>query len=175
MRIPIESATSYRGRNARPNWVTLMLFIALALTAGALGYLFSPAHSPSVAHWYAALTKPPWLAPERWFGPIWIALYCLMGSAAWLVSRERYHGKRNAALAAYFLQLALNALWAPLFFGTGNIGAGLFVLVALWLTVGWTIRAFAPVRALAAVLLAPYFFWITYAMALNFSLWRLNQ
>ena len=96
-------------------------------------------------------------------------------TAAWLVSGERYHAKRNAALAAYFLQLALNAAWAPLFFGAWNIGAGLFVLVALWLTVAWTIRAFAPVRATAAVMLVPYVVWITYAMALNFSVWRLNQ
>jgi translocator protein len=175
MRIPIDSPTSYRGRNARPNWVTLMLFVGLALGAGALGFVFSPAHSPATAHWYAGLAKPPWTAPSHWFGPTWIALYCLMGTAAWLVSSERYHAKRNAALAAYFLQLALNAAWAPLFFGAWNIGAGLFIMVALWLTVAWTLRAFAPVRAAAAVLLVPYFVWITYAMALNFSVWRLNQ
>ena len=175
MRIPVESPTSYRGRNARPNWVTLMLFLGLALGAGVLGFLFSPAHSPAAAHWYTGLAKPPWTAPGSWFAPVWVVLYCLMATAAWLVSGERYHAKRNAALAAYFLQLALNAAWAPLFFGAWNIGAGLFVLVALWLTVAWTIRAFAPVRATAAVMLVPYFVWITYAMALNFSVWRLNQ
>lgn len=36
MRIPIENPTSYRGRNARPNWVTLALFIGVALGAGAI-------------------------------------------------------------------------------------------------------------------------------------------
>ena len=175
VRIQIDNPTSYRGRNARPNWITLLLFVGLALGAGALGFLFSPAHSPAVAHWYAGLAKPAWTAPDRWFGPVWIALYCLMGTAAWLVSRERYHAKRNAALVAYFLQLVLNAAWAPLFFGAGNLGAGLFIMVALWLTVAWTIRAFATVRAAAVLMLVPYFVWITYAMALNFSVWRLNQ
>ena len=68
--------------------------------------LFSPAHSPATAQWYAGLAKPPWMPPSRWFGPVWIALYCLMGTAAWLVSRERYHERRSAALLAYFLQLA---------------------------------------------------------------------
>lgn len=175
MRILIESPTSYRGRNARPNWITLMLFVGLALGAGAIGYPFSPAHSPAVAHWYAGLAKPPWAPPGRWLGPVWIVLYCLMGTAAWLVSRERYHERRSGALAAYFLQLVLNAAWAPLFFGTLNVGAGLFITVALWLAVAWTIRAFAPVRAAAAWMLVPYLAWTTYAMALNFSLWRLNQ
>jgi tryptophan-rich sensory protein len=175
MRIPVDSHTSYRGRNARPNWITLMLFLGLAAGAGAVGFLFSPAHSPDTAHWYAGLAKPSWSAPGRWFGPVWIVLYCLMGTAAWLVSRERYHDNRGRALGAYFLQLALNAAWAPAFFGAANLGAGLFIMVALWLTVAWTVRAFAAVRAAAALLLVPYFFWVTYAMALNFSVWRLNQ
>lgn len=175
MRIPIESPTSYRGRNARPNWVTLGLFVGVALGAGAIGFLFSPAHSPAAAQWYAGLAKPPWTAPSRWFGPVWIALYCLMGAAAWLVSRERYHERRSPALAAYFLQLVLNAAWAPLFFGAANVGAGLFIMVALWLALAWTIRAFAPVRAAAAWMLVPYLAWTTYALALNFSVWRLNQ
>ena len=157
MRIPIENQTSYRGRNARPNWVMLMLFVGVALGAGAIGFLFSPAHSPATAQWYAGLAKPPWIAPSRWFGPVWTTLYCLMGTAAWLVSRERYHERRSAALAAYFLQLVLNAAWAPLFFGAGNIGAGLFLMVALWLALAWTISAFAPVRAAAAWHARPLF------------------
>ena len=69
-----------------------------------------------------------------------------MGIAAWLVWRERYHRKHTAALLAYTVQLLLNALWAPLFFGASNIGAGLFVVVALWLAIIWTIREFRSVR-----------------------------
>ena len=175
MRIPVESPTCYRGRNARPNWVTLMLFLGLALGAGVLGFLFSPAHSPAAAHWYAGLAKPPWTAPGSWFGPVWVVLYCLMATAAWLVSRRALSREAQRGARGVFPSAALNAAWAPLFFGAWNIGAGLFVFVALWLTVAWTIREFAPVRATAAVMLVPYFVWITYAMALNFSVWRLNQ
>jgi translocator protein len=175
MKIPIESSTTYRGRNARPNYATLALLLALAFGAGAGGYLLSPARSAAAAAWYAALAKPSWVAPSSWFGPVWIALYCLMGFAAWLVSRERYHARYGAALTAYFVQLLLNAAWAPLFFGARNLGAGLFVSVALWIAIVWTIREFLPVRPPAAWLLLPYLGWVTYALALNFSLWRLNQ
>jgi tryptophan-rich sensory protein len=175
MRIPIESSTSYRGRNARPNWITLVGFVGLALAAGAVGLLASPMHSAATGAWYAALSKPPWVLPDAWFGRIWTVLYCLMGCAAWLVSGERYHQRRNAALAAYVVQLLLNAAWAPLFFGARNAGLGLFVIVALWLAIIWTIREFAPVRPAAAWLLAPYLIWVTFAMALNFSIWRRNQ
>jgi tryptophan-rich sensory protein len=174
MRIPIESSTSYRGRNSRPNWLLLLGFIACAVAAGAIGALFSPGASASATAWYASLAKPAWTPPNQWFGPVWATLYVLMGTAVWLVWRERYHRKRAAALLAYALQLLLNALWAPLFFGAKNIGAGLFVIVALWLAIVWTLREFAAVRALAAWLLAPYLGWVSLAVALNLSVWRLN-
>lgn len=174
MRIPIESRTSYRGRNARPNWLALVAFIALGFAAGAVGVVFSPARSPASAAWYASLSKPAWIAPDRWFGPVWTVMYVLMGAAVWLVSRERYHTRLKAALTAYAVQLLLNALWAPLFFGQKNVGAGLFDSVALWLAVLWTLREFFAVRPPAALLLTPYLAWVSFAMAMNFSLWRLN-
>lgn len=175
MRIPVESRTSYRGRNARPNWAALAGFIAAALAAGGIGLLVSPARSAAIAAWYASLSKPPWSPPNAWFGPVWTALYVLMGTAAWLVSRERYHRQRAAALGAYALQLALNAAWVPLFFGARNPGFGLFDIVALWLGIVWTLREFLAVRRTAALLLVPYLAWVSFATALNFSIWRLNQ
>ena len=175
MRIPVESSTSYRGRNARPNWLALIAFVALAFAAGAIGAVFSPARSPAAGVWYASLLKPVWIAPSRWFAFVWTILYVLMGTAVWLVSRERYHARYGTALIAYFVQLLLNAAWAPLFFGARNIGAGLFVTVALWITIAWSMREFISVRPPAAWLMLPYLGWVTYALALNFSLWRLNQ
>jgi tryptophan-rich sensory protein len=174
VRIPIESSTSYRGRNSRPHLPVLAASVVLALGAGAVGALFSPAASPAAAHWYAMLAKPDWLPPQSWFAPVWTVLYVLMGIAAWLIWRERYHRSRNMAMAAYAIQLLLNALWAPLFFGLRNLGAGLFEIVVLWLAVGWTLREFARVRAAAALILAPYFIWTTLATAMNFALWKLN-
>ncbi len=174
MRIPINSSTSYRGRNSRPNWLVLAGFIASALAVGAVGALFSPGVSAAAARWYALLAKPPWTPPASWFGPVWTALYVLMSVAAWLIWRERYHRGRRAALAAYAIQLLLNALWSPLFFGLKNIGAGLFVIVALWLAIVWTIREFAAVKAAPAWMLVPYIAWVSLASALNLAVWKLN-
>jgi len=174
MRIPIESSTSYRGRNSGLNLPALALFLMLALGAGALGAVFSPGFSASAAHWYSGLAKPGWLPPQKWFALIWTALYVMMAIAAWIVWRERYHRKRSVALLAYAVQLLLNALWAPLFFGARNIGAGLFIVVAMWMAIIWTIREFRSVRPLAAGLLIPYVLWVTLAMALNLRIWRLN-
>ena len=174
MRIPIDSATSYRGRNSRPNWLLLAVFIGTALTAGAVDAVFSPAVSATAGRWYAALLKPEWAPPDRWIGPACLALYVLMGTAAWFIWRERYHRGRSAALTAYVIQLLLNAAWAPLFFGAKNIGAGLFVIVALWLSVVWTLREFAAVKAGAAWLLTPYLIGVSAASWLNLAIWKLN-
>ncbi len=175
MRIPIESSTSYRGRNSRPNLPVLAGSVAVALGAGAIGAVFSPGVSARAARWYAMLAKPAWAPPNSWFAPVWIVLYVLMGTAVWLIWRERYHRGRTAALVAYAMQLLLNAAWAPLFFGAGNIGAGLFVSVALWLAIAWTTREFAVVRPAAAWLLAPYLVWVGFASALNVAIWKLHQ
>jgi tryptophan-rich sensory protein len=174
MRIPIESSTSYRGRNARPNWLALLAFIGLALAAGAIGAAFAPGLSAATDQWYAALVKPGFSPPNSWFGPVWSVLYVLMGISVWLIWSERYHRGRRAALGAYAIQLLLNALWAPLFFGAHDIGAGLFVIVALWLAIAWTMREFAAVKAGAAWLLAPYLLWVSFASALNLAIWKLN-
>jgi benzodiazapine receptor len=174
VRIAIESSTSYRGRNSRPNWLILAASIGAALAAGALATVFSPRMSAAANQWYAMLAKPAWAPPRNWLGPVWMALYVLMGTSAWLIWRERYHRGRSAALAAYAIQLLLNALWAPVFFGTGSIGAGLFVTVALWLSIAWTIREFSAVKAAAAWMMAPYLIWVGFAGALNLAIWKMN-
>ncbi|HEY2145505.1 MAG TPA: TspO/MBR family protein [Steroidobacteraceae bacterium] len=174
MRIPIESSTSYRGRNSRPNLPALLLFVVLALGAGAVAYRFSPFGSREAAHWYDMLAKADWLPPRNWLVPVWGTIYVLMAVAAWIVWRERYHRNRTTAIIAYGVQLLLNALWAPLFFGLRNIGLGLFEIVALWVAVGWTLREFVRVRFAAGLMIVPYFLWMTACVAMAFSLWKLN-
>jgi translocator protein len=174
VRIPIESATSYRGRNSRPELPALAVFVGLSLCAGACAYQFSPAGSAAAAQWYATLLKPSWLPPQTWIAPVCAVLYVLMGVSAWLVWRERFHRTRSVAITAYAMQLLLNAAWAPLFFALKNIGLGLFEIVALWSAVGWTVREFARVKPLAAWTLAPYFLGVSFVVAMNLEIWKLN-
>jgi tryptophan-rich sensory protein len=46
--------------------------------------------------------------------------------------------------------------------------------VALWLAVGWMIREFARVKSAAALILVPYFLWVTFVAAINLAVWKLN-
>ena len=77
-------------------------------------------------------------------------------------------------LALFLAQLVLNAAWTPLFFGLHRPGIAFVEIVLLWLAIAATLTAFQPVSRVAAWLLAPYLAWVSFAAALNFTLWRLN-
>lgn len=61
-----------------------------------------------------------------------------------------------------------------LFFGLHWMGMAFADIVLLWLAIAATIAAFRPVSRTAAWLLVPYLSWVSFAAALNFTLWRLN-
>lgn len=130
---------------------------------------------PAVAEWYPGLAKPPLTAPDWVFAPAWLALYTLMGLAAFLVwhGGPRRPGVRPALLV-YAVQLALNGLWSPVFFGLHAVGAALAVIVLLLAVVVETIRRFVALSPVAAGLLVPYALWLAYALYLNAGVWALN-
>lgn len=143
---------------------------ALAITFGAasIASRFPP------SSWYATLTKPAWNPPNWVFGPVWGILYILMAVAAWLVWRQV--GLIGAAipLAVYLLQLILNATWSWLFFGRHSLALAFLEILVLWLAIFWTMILFWRLNVISGVLLLPYLLWVSFASALNFTLWRLN-
>ena len=143
-------------------------WIALTFCAALTGFFIQP------AGYYASLAKPSWSPPAWVFGPVWTALYLMMAVAAWLVWRQGGWRAQRAPLSLYLLQLALNALWTPVFFGLRSPGLALVVIVSLGAAIVLTGRAFRPVSRIASWLLVPYLVWVVFAAALNFSIWRLQ-
>jgi benzodiazapine receptor len=78
-------------------------------------------------------------------------------------------------LGLFLLQLLLNALWSPLFFGLHNPALGFADISLLWLVLLGTVAAFYRAHVTAGLLLVPYLAWVTFAAALNLTLWRLNS
>jgi benzodiazapine receptor len=78
-------------------------------------------------------------------------------------------------LAVFALQLLLNAAWTPLFFGLRRPDLALVEIMMLWGSIAATIVLFHPVSAAAAWLLVPYLAWVSFASALNASIWRRNR
>lgn len=157
------------------SWLALLGWIALAATAGAVGGIASL----DAGAFYGALAKPGWAPPGWVFGPVWSALYVLMGIAAWLVWRARPQtptdrASRRRGLALFVGQLALNALWTWLFFAWRQGAVAFGEIALLWLAVVITTWHFGRVRPLAAYLLVPYLGWVTFATALTWAVWQRN-
>ncbi len=153
---------------SRRCYLALAGWVLLCFAAASVGGLFMP------GEWYAALKKPSWNPPGWVFGPVWTTLYTLMAVAAWLVWRRGGFAAQRRPLGLFLAQLALNAAWTPLFFGLKNPGLAFAELVLFWLAIAATLVAFRSVSRAAAWLLVPYLAWVSFAVVLNFALWRLN-
>ncbi len=144
-------------------------WVLICFAAASLGSLFMP------GEWYASLKKPTWNPPSWIFGPVWTVLYTTMAVAAWLVWRRGGWTAQRRPLLLFLAQLALNAFWTPLFFGLHRPGLAFAETVLFWLAIAVTLAAFYSVSRAAAWLLAPYLAWVSFAAALNFTLWRMNS
>jgi tryptophan-rich sensory protein len=148
-------------RSLPAQWVGLLGWLLAAFAAGAMG----AAASVDAASFYAQLSKPPWAPPAWVFGPVWSALYALMGVAAWLVWRSP--GSKGAALGLFGAQLAANALWSWLFFAWHRGALAAVEVVVLLALIVATIAAFRRTSSLAALLLVPYLLWVSFAAVLR--------
>jgi tryptophan-rich sensory protein len=144
------------------------------LTASFIAAGIGAIASADAGGFYAELIRPRWAPPAWLFGPVWSVLYFLMGMAAWLVWRR--HGLRSArsALTIFVVQLCANAAWTWIFFAWRQGAIALIEIVLLWLLIAATMVAFWRLHRLAALLLAPYLAWVSFAGALTYSLWRSN-
>jgi translocator protein len=155
--------------NTIMNVLKLVAAVAVCFVPAAIGSFFPP------GAWYESLAKPAYHPPDWLFGPVWTVLYAMQGVALFLVWRQGW-SRRSVRLAiiVFFVQLALNALWTPVFFGAQWIGGAAVVIVVLWLAILVTIERFRRVSVAAALLLVPYMLWVSFAAVLNFHLWALN-
>jgi tryptophan-rich sensory protein len=128
----------------------------------------------SVSTWYPELRKPGWTPPSWVFGPAWMVLYAQMVYSARRVARSS-DPERQRALTFWWVQLGLNAVWTPMFFGARRTGAGAIIIGALVPAVAATAVASAKVDRRAGLLYAPYLAWSTYAAALDLAIWRRNR
>ena len=155
------------------NWVKLVISILLPLAVGAISGFFT---TPEIGTWYQTIKKPEWQPPNWLFGPVWTALYVMMGVAFYLVwKKEADRSKKRTAVTLWIVQLVLNFFWSFVFFKQHQIDWALGEIVILWLFILLTILSFARISRSAAWLLVPYISWVTFAGILTFTIWQLNS
>lgn len=158
----------------KPLWkdaLALVASLTVCLVAADLGAWFT---FQSLGTWYAELKKPGFQPPDWIFGPVWTALYLSMAVAAWLVWRARGQTPAFYPLLLFAMQLSLNVAWSYTFFYLRRPELALADLILLWLAIVATILAFWHSSRIAGWLLAPYLLWVSFAAALNYSIWTLN-
>lgn len=108
--------------------------------------------------------------PPILFPIVWTILYLLMG----------YLGYQLSILGdsklekIYYIQLLVNLIWAPVFFGLKNIAIALIVIILLLgILIYFFYELFKKNKKLS-YLLIPYIAWVTFATFLNLSILILN-
>ncbi len=146
-----------------------LTFLATAFAAASTGSFFP------TGEWYKSLRKPVWVPPNWAFPIVWTTLYILMSWAAMRVGVSGADGAVIAqALALWALQIALNAIWTPVFFGLKRMRTALVIMAGLWAAVLAAALTFYAIVPVAGLMLAPYVLWVTIAFALNGAVLRLN-
>ena len=146
----------------------LLAWIAITAVAGAFGAWFEP------GTWYQTIAKPSFTPPNWIFPVVWPILYLCMAIAAWLIWKDYGFDRGRSALKWFGLQLALNAVWSWLFFGRHDIGIALGEISLLWVAILFTLFLFWNKNKWAGWLMVPYLGWVSFAVALNYSIWQLN-
>lgn len=153
--------------------LALVISILVPFIIGGLGALST---AGNVDGWYAEANVAPWTPPNWVFGPVWSVLYVLIGVSFWRAWRMPSSPARTAGIKLFIWQLALNAIWTPIFFsgfpfiGQTAFWLGVVIILAMDVLVWMTIVKFADVDIWSARLLIPYEAWLWIASTLNIFL-----
>lgn len=132
------------------------------------------------ALWFIGdLTANSWIvpniAPPAWiFGPVWTILYLMIATSGYRVIQTKNSALKGIALGLWGLQMCLNTLWTPVFFGAFDLQGALIIIIALWLTIGGYCGVSFFIDRMASYLFFPYWAWVTFAAILNYSYLALN-
>lgn len=154
------------------NTLKFIISIFTPLIVGGLSGFFT---TNSIAGWYTTLQKPSFNPPNWIFGPVWTLLYIMMGIALFVIWKSEAESVlKKQALVLFAAQLAVNFCWSLLFFYCESPAWALLDIIVMWLLILMTIFSFGKISSFAAWMLVPYISWVSFAMLLNFAIWRMN-
>jgi len=119
--------------------------------------------------WFRSLDLPSFMPPGWAFPVAWTLLYICLGLSLAMLIHARGAERRGLAIGLFVAQLAVNYTWSPVFFGMRQITLGLILTIVMIALTGALLTLLWRIRTAAAVLVLPYFFWLFFAMALNYD------
>ncbi len=156
----------------RSIWKTALITVpAIVILGSVMGRI---ANNGFDNGWYAELLKPAFQPPGWAFGVVWATLYTMIGIALAVIWNSPPSPMRKTALSLFFVQLAVNFAWSPIFFGARMIDVALVTLLVMLLLATATANLFRRIRPVAGWLMLPYLLWLCLATALNYETGKLN-
>lgn len=147
------------------NWSVLLVSLVIVFVFAAAGSLFTARNVND--GWYAAVK--PVIAPPNWiFGPVWTALYILIGLSiyfAWIKSNSH---QKYWLVGLFGINLVLNASWSYFFFGKHEILLAFYVLMGIWLSIIALLVYTFRICKSSFYSIIPYFLWVSFAGILNY-------
>ena len=157
----------------RANWwkTALVCVVAIELLGGASGWISNSGYGNA---WFDALQKPSFMPPGWAFGVVWPILYALLGIALAMIFAELPSSRRRTALTLFFVQLALNFAWSPVFFAGHDIRLAEIVIFVMAAVAAAAAGQFFRIKRAAGLLMVPYLAWLVFAATLNSTIGSLN-
>lgn len=112
------------------------------------------------------LQSPNWI-----FGPVWTALYVLIGIAG---ARTWIRKPMGTRMRLWFTQMVLNFLWSPIFFGMQSPAGALVIIIPMLICIIAFMALTYRRDRISMWLFAPYALWVAFATVLNASIGMLN-
>jgi benzodiazapine receptor len=153
------------------NWLPILVAAVSATFVAFMG-----AMATTLGPWYKNLRKPSWQPPEWLFGPAWTTIFILTAIAG-VIGWHRAPGVASLTLllCLFAINGGLNILWSVLFFRWRRPDWALIEVVGLWASIAALMLALWPYAPHAALLLIPYFAWVSFASFLNLTIVKLNR
>ena len=158
---------------AKRSWwkIALVTVVAIEVLGGLSGWLSNSGYGNG---WFDTLQKATFMPPGPVFGIVWPILYALLGIALAMILAEPPSDRRKTALTLFFVQLALNFGWSPIFFAGHDITLAKVVIFAMAALAAAAAGQFFRIRRAAGLLMLPYLAWLVFAAVLTTTIERLN-
>lgn len=149
-------------------YTPLLLWI---ISYQAVSFIMGQITQGNIETWYASLPKSS-LTPHSLVFPIaWSILYVFLAYLGFLLFHQIKSTKKIKVL--YLIQMLLNWLWTPIFFGLHCLGAALITLSLMVAINAYLTYNFWAISKGYGILSLLYQLWISFALYLNFYIWAL--
>ncbi|MBC7799922.1 MAG: tryptophan-rich sensory protein [Gemmatimonadaceae bacterium] len=129
-----------------------------------------------IGPWYRSLRKPRLQPPDWLFGPVWTLI---LGMAAWagVLAWEAAAtpGARTRIIVLFAVNAFFHFLWTPIYFRLRRPDWALIEVTFLWSSCLAMVLVLPEFSRTAALFVAPYLAWVTFAAWLNYEIVRLNR